>query len=174
MRGVANILRAMPTPEAHQILKDTFGYDTFRSSQEAIIAAILTGDNVLAVMPTGAGKSMCYQIPALIRQGVAIVVSPLVALMEDQVSALKLAGVAAETINSSRSYEINADTWRATAAGRVRLLYLSPERLMTERMLTALGRLPVTLLAVDEAHCISRWGQSFRPEYRAGTATRKC
>lgn len=157
----------MPTPEAHQILKDTFGYDTFRSSQEAIIAAILTGDNVLAVMPTGAGKSMCYQIPALIRQGVAIVVSPLVALMEDQVSALKLAGVAAETINSSRSYEINADTWRATAAGRVRLLYLSPERLMTERMLTALGRLPVTLLAVDEAHCISRWGQSFRPEYEA-------
>jgi len=157
----------MPTPEAHQILKDTFGYDTFRSSQEAIIAAILTGDNVLAVMPTGAGKSMCYQIPALIRQGVAIVVSPLVALMEDQVSALKLAGVAAETINSTRSYEINADTWRATAAGRVRLLYLSPERLMTERMLTALGRLPVTLLAVDEAHCISRWGQSFRPEYEA-------
>jgi len=157
----------MPTPEAHRILKDTFGYGAFRSAQEKIISAVLTGDNVLAVMPTGAGKSMCYQIPALIQQGLAIVVSPLVALMEDQVSALKLAGVAAETINSSRSYDVNAETWRAAAGGRIRLLYLSPERLMTERMLTALGRLPVTLIAVDEAHCISRWGQSFRPEYEA-------
>jgi len=157
----------MPTPEAYQILKDTFGYDTFRSAQEEIISTVLAGDNVLAVMPTGAGKSMCYQIPALIRGGLVIVVSPLVALMEDQVSALKLAGVAAETINSSRPYDVNADTWRAAAAGRVRLLYLSPERLMTERMLTALGRLPVPMIAVDEAHCISRWGQSFRPEYEA-------
>ncbi|MHA1568686.1 MAG: DNA helicase RecQ, partial [Alphaproteobacteria bacterium] len=157
----------MPTADAARVLKDIFGYDAFRPGQEEIIGALLADENILAVMPTGSGKSVCFQIPALVRGGGAVVVSPLIALMEDQVAALKLAGVAAETINSSRPYAANAEIWRAVAAGRVRLLYISPERLMTARMLDALTRLPVSLIAVDEAHCISRWGQSFRPEYEA-------
>lgn len=149
----------------HDILRKTFGYESFRPGQEVIVDALIGGRNVLAVMPTGSGKSLCYQIPALARGGLAIVVSPLVALMQDQVAALKLAGVAAETINSAASRDENVDIWRKVAAGEVRLLYLSPERLMTERMTAALSRLDVQLIAIDEAHCISQWGASFRPEY---------
>ena len=149
----------------HDILRKTFGYETFRPGQEGIVTTLLEGRNVLAVMPTGSGKSLCYQVPALARGGLAIVVSPLVALMQDQVAALKLAGVAAETINSAASREENVVIWRKVASGEVRLLYLSPERLMTERMIAALSRLEVTLIAIDEAHCISQWGASFRPEY---------
>lgn len=152
-------------PHPNQILKDVFGYDAFRPGQEEVMNTILAGENVLVVMPTGAGKSLCFQIPALARDALTLVVSPLVALMEDQVAALRLAGVAAETINSSRPYDVNAASWRRVAAGESRLLYISPERLMTDRMLAALSRLPVGLLVVDEAHCISRWGPSFRPEY---------
>ncbi len=152
---------------AHRVLKEVFGYDAFRPGQEEVIAAILEGTGVLTVMPTGSGKSLCYQVPALVRGGLTLVVSPLVALMEDQVAALRLDGVAAETINSSRERETNVAAWRRVAAGEVRLLYISPERLMTERMLAALGRLPLALVAVDEAHCISRWGPSFRPDYEA-------
>jgi ATP-dependent DNA helicase RecQ len=148
-------------------LRDVFGYDAFRPGQEEVLAVLLAGGHILVVMPTGSGKSLCFQIPALVQGGLTIVVSPLVALMEDQVAALKLAGVAADTINSSRPYHVNAATWRRAAAGETRLLYLSPERLMTERMVDALRRLPVKLIAVDEAHCISRWGPSFRPEYEA-------
>ena len=166
----------MTTPEevgaaslARKILSDVFGYDDFRSSQAAVVAALMAGRNVLAVMPTGSGKSICYQVPALARGGLAIVVSPLVALMEDQVASLRKREVAAETINSSRSREANVDAWRRVAAGETRLLYLSPERLMTDRMLDALAKLPVSLIAVDEAHCISQWGPAFRPEY-AGLA----
>ena len=129
--------------------------------------AMLAGKHVLAVMPTGAGKSLCYQVPALARGGLAIVVSPLVALMQDQVAALKLAGVAAETINSAADRETNVDIWKRVAAGETRILYLAPERLMTERMISALQRLDVTLIAVDEVHCMSQWGASFRPEYDA-------
>lgn len=151
----------------HQILKDVFGYDSFRPGQADVVNALLAGEHAMAVMPTGSGKSLCFQIPALVRGGLTIVVSPLVALMEDQVAALRLAGVAAETINSSRDRSINVEAWRRVAAGEVRLLYLAPERLMTERMLSALTRLPVNLIAVDEAHCLSRWGPSFRPEYEA-------
>jgi len=151
----------------HQILKTIFGYDNFRPGQIEVVNALLAGDHALAVMPTGSGKSLCFQIPALVKGGLAVVVSPLVALMEDQVAALKLAGVAAETINSSRDRSVNIDAWRRIAKGDVRFLYLAPERLMTARMLTALARLPVTLIAVDEAHCLSRWGPSFRPEYEA-------
>ncbi|MDX1576458.1 MAG: RecQ family ATP-dependent DNA helicase, partial [Kiloniellales bacterium] len=153
--------------KAHRVLREVFGYGAFRPGQEAVIAAILEGTSVLTVMPTGSGKSLCYQVPALVRDGLTLVVSPLVALMEDQVAALKLDGVAAETINSSRDRAANVAAWRRVAAGEVRLLYISPERLMTERMLAALGRLPVALIAVDEAHCISRWGPSFRPDYEA-------
>jgi ATP-dependent DNA helicase RecQ len=149
----------------HDILRKTFGYESFRPGQEVIVDALIGGRNVLAVMPTGSGKSLCYQIPALARGGLAIVVSPLVALMQDQVAALKLAGVAAETINSAASRDENVEIWRKVAAGEVRLLYLSPERLMTERMTAALSRLDVQLIAIDEAHCISQWGASFRPEY---------
>ena len=151
----------------HQILKNVFGYDNFRPGQVEVVNALLSGENALAVMPTGSGKSLCFQIPALVKGGLTIVVSPLVALMEDQVAALKLAGVEAETINSSRDRTVNVDAWRRVAAGETRLLYLAPERLMTDRMLDALARLPVTLIAIDEAHCLSRWGPSFRPEYEA-------
>jgi ATP-dependent DNA helicase RecQ len=150
-----------------EVLKDTFGYDAFRPGQEQAVDAVLSGRNVLTVMPTGSGKSLCFQVPALVLGGVTIVVSPLVALMQDQVAALKLAGVAAETINSSRNREDNVAVWRRVAAGEVRLLYLSPERLMTEPMLAAIARLPLKLIAIDEAHCISQWGPAFRPEYEA-------
>jgi len=152
-----------------QILKDIFGYDSFRPGQIEVVEALLAGEHALAVMPTGSGKSLCFQIPALLRGGLTIVVSPLVALMEDQVAALKLAGVTADTINSSRDRDINVATWKRAVAGETRLLYLAPERLMTDRMLTALARLPVNLIAIDEAHCLSRWGPSFRPEYEALT-----
>jgi ATP-dependent DNA helicase RecQ len=149
----------------HKILRDVFGYDSFRPGQEAIVDSLLAGRNVLAVMPTGSGKSLCFQIPALVKNALTIVVSPLVALMQDQVAALKIAGVAAETINSSASREENVEIWKRVASGAVSILYLAPERLMTERMISALQRLNVALIAVDEAHCISQWGASFRPEY---------
>ena len=155
------------TDEKHKVLRQTFGYESFRPGQEEIVDSLIAGRNVLAVMPTGSGKSLCYQVPALVKGGLTIVVSPLVALMQDQVAALKFAGVAAETINSSASRQDNVTIWQRVAGGEVRLLYMAPERLMTERMIAALRRLDVTLIAVDEAHCISQWGASFRPEYDA-------
>ena len=155
---------AMADP--HAILSAVFGFSCFRPGQEEIVSTLLARENVLTVMPTGSGKSLCYQVPALALGGLAIVVSPLVALMLDQVVALQLQGVAAEIINSSRDRETNVAVWRRVAAGDVRLLYLSPERLMTERMLAALQRLPISLIAVDEAHCISQWGPSSAPNTR--------
>src|SRR5471032_74949 len=129
--------------------------------------SLLAGRPILIVMPTGAGKSLCYQVPALVLGGLTIVVSPLVALMQDQVAALRLAGVAADSINSSFDRDSNVAAWQRVTAGETRLLYLAPERLMTPRMLEALGRQDVRLIAVDEAHCISQWGPAFRPEYEA-------
>ena len=148
-----------------QVLKEVFGFEEFRPGQEQAVDALLAGRNVLTVMPTGSGKSLCFQVPALIRDGLTIVVSPLVALMRDQVAALHFAGVAADAINSSRDRAENVAAWQRAASGQTRLLYMAPERLMTERMLAALGRLDVGLIAIDEAHCISQWGPSFRPEY---------
>ncbi|TJV79394.1 MAG: DNA helicase RecQ [Mesorhizobium sp.] len=143
------------------MLKDVFGFDDFRPGQAEVIEALLCGRHVLAVMPTGAGKSLCYQVPALVLGGLTIVVSPLVALMQDQVAALR----PADTINSSLDRDANVAAWRRVASGQTRLLYLAPERLMTERMLDALARLDIRLIAVDEAHCISQWGPAFRREY---------
>jgi len=148
-----------------RILKDVFGFDDFRPGQAGAMDMLLAGRHVLTVMPTGAGKSLCYQVPALVLGGLTIVVSPLVALMQDQVVALRLAGVAADTINSSIDRDENIAAWRRVTAGETRLLYLAPERLMTERMLEALVKADVRLIAVDEAHCISQWGPAFRPEY---------
>src|ERR1700742_1562807 len=135
-----------------RVLKDIFGFDDFRPGQTAAIEPLLSGKHVLTVMPTGAGKSLCYQVPALVLGGLTIVVSPLVALMQDQVAALRLAGGAADTINSSIDRDENIAAWRRVTTGETRLLYLAPERLMTERMLDALSRLDVRLVAVDEAH----------------------
>ena len=160
---------ASPGEQALQVLKTIYGYDQFRGRQAEVIDSLLNGRSTLAVMPTGMGKSICFQIPAMIFGGLTLVVSPLVALMEDQVMALKLAGIAADTINSSRSRESNVAVWRQVAAGEISLLYIAPERLMTERMLAALAKLPVRLIAIDEAHCISRWGPSFRPDYEGLT-----
>jgi ATP-dependent DNA helicase RecQ len=150
-----------------EVLKDIFGFDDFRPGQEQAMDALLAGRNVLTVMPTGSGKSLCFQVPALVMAGLTIVVSPLVALMRDQVAALRLAGVAADTINSGQDRDDNIAAWRRAAEGKTRLLYLAPERLMTERMLEALTKLDVRLIAIDEAHCISQWGPAFRPEYSA-------
>jgi ATP-dependent DNA helicase RecQ len=158
-------LKLAPVTDTLAVLREVFGFDAFRPGQERIVDALLGGRHVLAVMPTGSGKSLCYQVPALVKGSLTVVVSPLVALMQDQVAALKLAGVQAETINSSASREANVAIWRRVAAGEVKLLYVSPERLMTERMIAALQKLDVGLIAVDEAHCISQWGASFRPEY---------
>ena len=150
---------------AQEALREVFGFEEFRPGQEAVIEALLYGRHALTVMPTGSGKSLCFQIPALVMEGITVVVSPLIALMQDQVSALRLAGVAADCINSANDRGANVTAWRRAAEGRTRLLYLAPERLMTERMLSALARLPVRLFAIDEAHCISQWGPAFRPEY---------
>ncbi len=149
------------------VLSQVFGFENFRPGQKEVVDSLMAGRNVLAVMPTGSGKSLCYQVPALAMGGLAVVVSPLVALMQDQVAALKLAGVEAETINSSASREDNVEIWRRVAAGIVKILYLAPERLMTAQMISALKKLDVRMIAVDEAHCISQWGASFRPEYDA-------
>ena len=147
------------------VLRDVFGFSNLRTGQREAIEAIIKGQNVLAVMPTGAGKSLCYQLPAIIRGGLTIVVSPLVALMRDQVAALRLNGIQAATINSDIPRDENIQTWLSVQNTQVRLLYLSPERLMTGRMLAALAKLEVNLFAIDEAHCISQWGPAFRPEY---------
>ena len=135
------------------VLSQVFGFEDFRPGQKEVVDSLMAGRNVLAVMPTGSGKSLCYQVPALAMGGLAVVVSPLVALMQDQVAALKLAGVEAETINSSASREDNVEIWRRVAAGIVKILYLAPERLMTAQMISALKKLDVRLIAVDEAHC---------------------
>lgn len=155
----------MTMPRAQELLREVFGFDGFRTGQREVIDHVLAGRPVLAVMPTGAGKSLCYQLPALVSDRRSIVVSPLTALMDDQVIALEGLGVAAVRIHSGRQRHENVAAWRAFAAGETRLLYLSPERLMTGAMIDSLKGLEIGMFVVDEAHCISKWGVSFRPEY---------
>ena len=147
------------------LLHSVFGFDDYRPGQAEIVDAVLAGRNTLAIMPTGGGKSLCFQLPALCRQGVTVVISPLIALMRDQVRALKSAGVEAGALTSGNTEEETEEVFAALDAGTLKLLYIAPERLAVPGTLAMLRRANTTMIAVDEAHCVSQWGHDFRPDY---------
>ncbi|MBO5691518.1 MAG: DEAD/DEAH box helicase, partial [Spirochaetaceae bacterium] len=150
-----------------QVLKEVFGYDEFRSLQLDIISSVLSGQDTLAIMPTGGGKSLCYQIPALMLEGITLVVSPLIALMQDQVAGLEAAGVPAVFLSSVLEREEYFSALNRIHSGEVKLIYMSPEGLSrTERLTQLFSHRQLSLLTIDEAHCISQWGHDFRPDYR--------
>src|SRR5512140_881895 len=158
--------RARLLTAALRIMKENFGYDTFRPLQQEVIENVLARRDTLAVMPTGGGKSLCYQIPALLFEGLTVVVSPLIALMKDQVEQMRAAGVPALFLNSTLSPEAYQANMEYVRRGETKLLYVAPETLLTPRIFELLANIKVDCFTIDEAHCISEWGHDFRPEYR--------